>query len=33
MLDGELLLDGKPLPKDSEAFAVITRARALVEAV
>lgn len=32
MPDGELLLDGEPLLKDSEAFAVISRARALVEA-
>ncbi|KAL8724465.1 MAG: hypothetical protein Q9166_007934 [cf. Caloplaca sp. 2 TL-2023] len=32
MPGGELLLNGEPLAKDSEAFAVISRARALVEA-
>ncbi|KAF1828766.1 hypothetical protein BDW02DRAFT_614286 [Decorospora gaudefroyi] len=33
MPSGELLLDGKPLSPDSEAFAMISRARALVDAV
>ncbi|KAF2458989.1 hypothetical protein BDY21DRAFT_198526 [Lineolata rhizophorae] len=32
MSGSELLLDGQPLPQDSEAFAVISRARAIVEA-
>jgi len=30
---GELLLDGKPLAQDSEPFAIISHARALIEAV